>query len=156
MGRECPEASDGHIWRRKHRDVICLIHGRPAGRALCGLVTKFPVQHGTREIERGTVRPIEMKRRASLPYHKMLKPMTPLFEVSTKVVHDGNVISEGLRPREMGKPATLLAFREVNPSTCRGHGGHRFGGASGVGEIVTVGWSGGGRMLGKPGLSRPA
>jgi len=119
-------------------------------------VTKFPARHGTRGIEHGKVRLIKMKRRTSLPYHKMLEPVTPHFEVSPEIVHDSDVISEGLRRRYMGKPTALLTFREVNPPTCRGHGGHRFGGASGVGESVTVGRSGGeGRMLGKLGLSRP-
>ena len=75
-----------------------------------------------------------MKRRMDLPYHKMLEPVTPHFEVSPEIVHDSDVISEGLRRREMGKPTTLLTFREVNPSACRGHGGHRFGGASGGGR----------------------
>ena len=119
--------------------MICLIHGRPACRALCGLVTKFPARHGTREIERGTMRPIEMKRCTNLPYHKVLKLITPHFEVSPKVVHDSNVISEGLGRRETGKPTTLLAFWEVNPPTCRDRGGHRFWGASGGGGDSSCG-----------------
>ena len=71
-----------------------------------------------------------MKHRVNLPYHKMFELMTSPFEVKTKVVHNGDVISEGLRRREMGKPTTPFTFREVNPSTRQGRCSHRSRGAS--------------------------
>ena len=58
-----------------------------------------------------------MKRRVNLPYHEVLELVTSHFKVNTKVVHNGDVISECLRRREVGKPAALFAFWEVNPST---------------------------------------
>jgi hypothetical protein len=69
----------------------------------------------------------EMKHRANLPYHEMLELVTSHFEVNAKVVHNGDVISEGLRRREVGEPTTLLTFREVNPSACLGRCSHRSG-----------------------------
>ena len=45
----------------------------------------------------------------------MPKPVTVHFEVNTKIVHNFDVISEVLRCGEMGEPAALTTFREVNP-----------------------------------------
>ena len=66
-----------------------------------------------------------MKRSIGLPHHKMLEPVTAHFEVNTKVIHNGDVISEDLRCGEMGKPATFFTFRQVNPSTPWGRCSHR-------------------------------
>ena len=68
---------------------------------------------------------IELKHSASLPHHKMLELVTVHFEVDTKVIHDGDVISELLGCGKMGEPATLLTFREDNPSTPWGRCSHR-------------------------------
>ena len=79
--------------------MIVRVHGRRAFPAPCRFVTQLPAQHGTRGFQYGTARVIQMKRRANSPYHKMLELVTAHFEVNTKVVHNGDVISEGLRRR---------------------------------------------------------
>jgi hypothetical protein len=70
-----------------------------------------------------------MKHCVSLPHHKVLEPVTTHFEVNTKVIHNSDVISEVFRCREVGEPATLLTFWEVNPSTPWGRCSHRSRGA---------------------------
>ena len=58
-----------------------------------------------------------MKRGVSLPQHDMPEPVTAHFEVNTKIVHNFDVISEVLRCGEVGEPAALMTFREVDPPT---------------------------------------
>jgi hypothetical protein len=70
------------------------------------------------------MRLIEMKQSVNLPHHEMLESVTTHFEVDTEVIHNSDVISELLRCREMGKPATLSTFWEVNPSTPWGRCSH--------------------------------
>lgn len=71
-----------------------------------------------------------MKHSLSLPYHEMVEPVTTHFEVNTKVIHNSDVISEVLGCGEMGEPATLFTFREVDPSAPRSRCSHRSRGAS--------------------------
>ena len=82
-------------------------------------MTQLPAGYGTRDVEHRAVRQIEMKRHVDLPYHKMLELVTPHFEVDPKVVHDSDVISDGLWCGKVGEPATFSAFRKVNPTACR-------------------------------------
>ena len=104
--------------------MIHPVHRRKRTRALCGFVTQLPAGYGTRGVEHRAARQIEMKRRVDLPYHKMLELVTPHFEVDPKVIHDSDVISEGLWRGKVGEPATLSGFRKVNPTACRSHRGH--------------------------------
>ena len=104
--------------------MIRPVYRRKRTRALCGFVTQLPAGYRTRDVEHRVARQIEVKSRITLPYHKMLELVTPRFEVDPKVIHDGNVISEGLQRGEVGEPATLSAFRKVNPTACRSHRGH--------------------------------
>ena len=69
-----------------------------------------------------------MKHCVSLPHHEVLEPMTTPLEVNTKVVHNCNVILDLFRGREVGEPATLFTFREVNPAACWSCWSHESGG----------------------------
>ena len=69
--------------------------------------------------------PIEVKHSVSLPHHKVLEPVSMHSEVNAEVIHNSDVISALFRRREMGKPATLLTFWEVNPSAPWGRCSHR-------------------------------
>jgi hypothetical protein len=59
-----------------------------------------------------------MKHNVNLPHHKVLEWMTTHPEVDAEVVHNGDVISELLRGREMCKPTAPFTFREADPPTC--------------------------------------
>lgn len=89
-----------------------------------------------------------MKRRVvNLPYHDMLELVTSHFEVSPKVVHDSDVISEGLSRGKVGEPATLSTFRKVNPAACRGHRGHDLGVFLEAKKVAAWAWGGGGGRI---------
>ena len=84
-----------------------------------------------------------MKHNINLPHHKVLESMTTPSEVDAEVVHNGDVISELLRGREMGEPATLFTFREADPSTRWSRCSHRSRVDSGGEGDATKVWGGG-------------
>ena len=62
-------------------------------------MTKLPTQERAGGIQYGTAGVIKVKHCVNSPYHKMSELVPPHFEVNAKVVHNGNIISEGLRCR---------------------------------------------------------
>jgi len=70
----------------------------------------------------------------------MPEPVTTCFEVNTKVTHSSDVISQVPRREEMGKPATVVTFWEVNPPTPWGHCSHRSGNVSEGREQAIEAW----------------
>ena len=87
-----------------------------------------------------------MKHCMSLPHHEVLEPMTTLFKVNAKVVHNCNIISDLFGGREVGEPATMFTFREVDPATRWGRCSH---GSEGVSEEKEEsGWGPGGKRAG--------
>jgi hypothetical protein len=97
-----------------------------------------------------------MKHRVNLPYHEMLELVTSYFEVNAKVVHNGDVISEGLRRREVSEPAAPFTFREVNPAARQGRCSHDLGVFLKVGRGgVSEGWGRAGQDLRQTGTRPP-
>jgi hypothetical protein len=84
-----------------------------------------------------------MKHNMNIPHHKVPECMTTHSEVDAKVVHNGDVISELLRGREMCKPAIPFTFREADPPTCWSRCSHRSRIDSGDKGEATKVWGGG-------------
>ena len=66
-----------------------------------------------------------MKHSMNLPHHKVLELMFTHSKVDAEVVHNGDVISELLRGREMREPTSLFTFREGDPPTHWSRCSHR-------------------------------